>query len=84
MRSTIEDGPEGLSITIPARRQTFGLLFLPLWLIMWFPGEVSAIGKLATRQGRSLFLILWLTLWTVGGAYAVLMWLWMVAGRERV
>ncbi len=32
----------------------------------------------------SAFLIFWLCMWTVGGAWALYSWLWMIAGRERM
>jgi hypothetical protein len=84
MRSKIDDGPEGLSIVIPVRRQFFPLVFLPLWLVGWAVGAVSATRDLLSGQDRSLFLVVWLAAWMLGGAFAVLSWLWILAGRERV
>src|SRR5262245_59809215 len=84
MRTAVNDGPEGLTFLVPARRQWFAMAFLPLWLVGWLFGEVTAVRTLAAREGPSWFLAAWLTLWTVGGGFAVLAWLWMLAGKERI
>ena len=86
MRATIEGGPEGLEIVIPARRNLFALVFLGVWLVGWIVGEVTAIAAVASsgRRAADAFLLLWLTVWTVGGCAAAYSWVWMLVGKERV
>jgi hypothetical protein len=84
MRTVVTDGPDGLSFLVPARRQWFAMLFLPIWLVGWVFGEVFAIGELISGKGPWGFLLFWLAGWTVGGGFAIFVWLWMVAGRERL
>jgi hypothetical protein len=86
MRATITGGPEGLEIVIPARRHFFPLLFLGVWLVGWLMGETTAIRQIFSGRsgGPAGFLLVWLILWTVGGSVAAYLWLWMLAGRERI
>jgi hypothetical protein len=84
MRTVVSDGPEGLTFVVPSRRQWFGILFLPVWLIGWLLGEVFALREVVSGKGPVPFLLVWLTMWTLGGGLAALSWLWMVAGKERL
>jgi len=97
-RYTVEDTFAALRITIPARRNWPVVLFLGFWLGGWAIGEVI-VGALLLRdvlallngqtpdtgQGAGmLFMALWLTLWTLGGGFALVTWLWNLAGKEVV
>ncbi|MBI3760199.1 MAG: hypothetical protein HY269_10680, partial [Deltaproteobacteria bacterium] len=42
-RATMSESPDGLLITIPARKNWFIILFMAFWLVGWFFGEVTAI-----------------------------------------
>jgi len=85
MRTKVSDGPEGLSFIVPAPRQIFAMLFLPLWLTGWVFGEFFALRTLVTEKGPAqAFLVIWLTGWTIGGAFAIFTWFWMLSGRERI
>ena len=89
MRSTVTDGPEGLTILMPSRRLLPVVVFLPLWLIGWGFGETFAIRTLVSGTGPGgafpgMFLAVWLTFWTIGGLVAVSLWLWMMFGQERI
>lgn len=78
---------DGFEVTMPARRNIFALCFLPLWLVGWVFGEVAVSHELLTATSldpQRLFLVVWLAGWTLGGGFALLIWLWMLAGRERV
>jgi len=84
-RASVSTEFDGLQIVIPARRQIFAMLFLPIWLCGWAFGEVSAIQSVShgiPDSGGMLFMAAWLTGWTIGGVFAVLTLLWNVAGRE--
>jgi hypothetical protein len=85
-RATIEGGPEGLKIVIPARSNLFALIFLGIWLVGWCMGEATAIARVAStgKIAEDPLLLMWLTVWTVGGCVAVYSWLWMLAGKEHL
>jgi hypothetical protein len=84
MRTSIEERPEGLCFIVPARRQIFPLLFLPVWLAGWALGEGFAISGLRAGSGADAFLLIWLIGWTLGGCWTLFSWLWMLAGQERI
>jgi len=84
-RSSLKDGPDGLELVIPAKRNLFLMLFLLAWLGGWAFGEVSALKELRSGAGApKAFLAFWLVGWTLGGGFAASVWLWMLAGRERI
>jgi hypothetical protein len=86
MRSTVSDGPEGLTIVMPPRRMLPVMVFLPIWLAGWAFGEVFVIHTLVsgTAGPEAGFLAVWLTAWTLGGTTAALIWSWMMFGHERL
>lgn len=80
MRSRIEDGPGGLSITIPMRRSIWRLVFTPILLVVW----IAFVVDVSSRSG--LFALgsgLWAFL-AFAVVTTVVPWLWDLAGRERV
>ncbi len=85
-RSSIETPPGELRITIPSKKNYFIIIFLLFWLAGWFLGETNAIKEVFTPKVKEpeLFIIIWLGGWTVGGIYAILAWLWNVAGKEVI
>ncbi len=96
-RATISKSPDGLTITIPSRKNWFLILFLGFWLTGWLFGEVIALHQVIRGHsshwasvtesgpiGLNLFLIGWLGAWTVGGGVAIVTWLWNLVGVERV
>ncbi|WP_316415592.1 hypothetical protein [Mesoterricola silvestris] len=87
-RLELETLPNGIQISVPARRSWFVLLFLTIWLCGWVMGERSALievfGHLAKPGPPPAFMAIWLTGWTVGGAFALLTLVWQVAGREII
>jgi hypothetical protein len=88
MRTTIRDEPEGLTFLIPARRSRYMRVFLPIWLAGWAIGVLAGFLRLALNvvsgSPTPSTLVVWLVVWTVGGLVVALLWLWMLAGRERV
>ena len=96
-RSIISESPEGLLITIPAKKNWGLIFFLGVWLIGWTFGEAAAVHELL-RVHRShaahmsanaqlvinFFMLVWLTGWTVGGGVAALLWLWNFVGVELI
>lgn len=85
-RSTLQEGPSGLEISIPTKKNWFVLIFLLAWLGGWAMGEISAIGELlgGSDTEESWFLAFWLVGWTVGGGFVIYVLFWMLAGIERV
>lgn len=97
-RYAIRDDFATLRITIPARRNWFTVLFLGFWLTGWAAGEIIVGGMLvrgvlAMLRGQApdfgvgagmLFMLIWLAFWTFGGAFALVTWLWNLAGKETV
>lgn len=69
-------------IRIPAVRNWFVMLFLPVWLTAWAFGWVMAARQLLDQVDP--FLIVWLTFWTVGGLYALAILLWQFIGAEII
>jgi hypothetical protein len=85
-RVTIEGGPEGLEIVIPAKRNPLVIALLGFWLVAWFMGETTALAE-AVKGGIGRLppiLVFWLLLWTAGGVAALYIWLWTLVGKERV
>jgi hypothetical protein len=85
-RFLINELPEGLRVTIPARRNWFILVFMLCWLGGWTFGEVSAFNQLVNGKAGSgsWFLLFWLGGWTVGGLWAAYTVAWMLNGEEVV
>ncbi|WP_460711549.1 hypothetical protein [Lysobacter terrae] len=82
-RASVTNEPDGLQIVIPSRKNVFAIIFLLIWLCFWFFGESSAIRDLSNPKSESSgFTAIWLAAWTAGGCFALLSWLWTVAGRE--
>lgn len=74
-----------LEIRIPAPRSLFPMLFLPVWLVGWAFGLVSAIRDFGSGPGATqAFMAVWLTVWTAGGIGAMLTFLWMLCGQQLV
>jgi hypothetical protein len=58
-RFLVNELPEGLRVTIPARRSWFIVVFMLCWLGGWTFGEVSVLIQLVNGKagGGSLFLL---------------------------
>ena len=87
-RATVGETSEGFEISIPARKNPFAIVFLPVWSVGWAFGEVFAVRTLlATPAGSSapiLFMVVWLTAWTLGGGFCIYTLLWLLFGREVI
>ena len=68
-------------IVIPAGRNWFILIFLPVWLIGWSAGGVAAFTQAMSGEDTG-FLVIWLAFWAVGMLFAI-SWLgWQLSGKE--
>jgi hypothetical protein len=77
----------GLEIVIPAKRNWFITLFIGAWLCGWLVGEIMAPTSFllgARDAGTRLFIVAWFVMWTIGGGFAIYIFLWSLVGRERV
>jgi hypothetical protein len=86
-RAQILDEVSRVRVTIPARRNWFVILFLPLWLAGWAAGDVAVLSQVIDDPptgGEGPFILVWLVLWNVFGPLFALFWLWTVAGKEIV
>lgn len=88
LRSTFNDALNGFVISIPSKKNIFLLLFLSAWLVGWCFGFFSAGSELLRGQmkdiGGKVFIAVWLVGWTVGGGFAIFIWLWMIFGKEII
>ncbi len=84
MKSVVTDGPEGLTVVMPARRHAPVLFLVPLWLAFWLFGGLTAARGVQSTAGATPFLVIWLTVWGAAGLLAISSWLWMFAGHERL
>jgi hypothetical protein len=86
-RASLQDTPAGLEIVVPARRNLFITLFLGLWLCGWLFGEImvpASFFRGGPHKEPALFAVFWLVLWTVGGGFAMYVFWWTLAGKERI
>jgi len=87
MRSTINQRNGELTIEIPVKRNWFILLFLSFWLCGWVLGEIMVPVMFFSKETQGppmLFAIAWLGMWTIGGGFAILIWLWQINGKEII
>lgn len=90
-RAVIEQDGSGLRVTIPAARDLAGTAFLGLWLIGWAFGEFAVFYFMFVKPPEEpqtvftqFFLLVWLAMWTLGGVWALVTFLWAVAGKEII
>jgi hypothetical protein len=87
-RSSTEETPDGLRITIPAPRSWLVVGFMSIWLCAWLFGAGAVIWSLFGQSGAipetGPFILLWLAGWALGGGFIALRILWMAFGREVV
>jgi len=86
-RVIVTDGPGGLRLLIPAKRNWFIILFMGFWLCMWAVGEIMVPIQFLKGEIPGItvmFVLAWLGAWTVGGAFAIYLWLWNLMGRQII
>jgi len=80
-RSTITEGPQGLSIAIPPQR-SLAILFMMAWLGAWTVGGVGAASSLFHRF--NLFILFWMGGWAFGEIFVGYIVLYTLAGQELI
>ncbi len=86
-RVTVTDGPGGLGLLIPPKRNWFIILFMGFWLCMWAAGEIMVPIQFLKGEITGIsevFVLAWLGVWSAGGAFAVYLWLWNLMGRQII
>lgn len=90
-RAIIEHDGANLRITIPAVNSLSGTAFIGLWLIGWAFGEFAVLYFMFIKPPEEpqpaftlIFLIVWLAMWTMGGVWALITFLWAIAGKEVI
>jgi hypothetical protein len=76
----------GVELHILAKRDWGSLIFVPVWLIFWTFGGLTAM-KWVIHPGPSTpraFISLWLVGWPLGEVWAIYAWLWAAFGKEIV
>lgn len=76
------DRDDAQTVRIRAVRQTFTMLFLPVWLTFWTIGGIVAMGQLLADF--TLFIAVWLCFWAAGWVYAATAIAWMIGGVETL
>jgi hypothetical protein len=75
---------DAITARIKTPKHIFLLLFLPVWLIGWALGGLSALKLAIKGQGLPIFLLIWLGAWLVGVILVATVWLWNAFGYEIV
>ena len=86
-RAAIDETGSGLQITIPPKRNWFGIVFLVFWLIGWTVGggfALFAVSQEKTPTFARLFLAVWLCGWALGEYSATSTLLWNLGGKEII
>jgi hypothetical protein len=86
-RATTTETSSGLEIVVPAKKNWLITLFLGLWLCGWAVGVVVVVTHFLSADMPSevfKFAAVWLVAWMLGGAFALLVFCWSLAGKERI
>jgi hypothetical protein len=90
-RSRIESAGGGLEIVMPSRRNYVFATFIGLWLAGWIYSVFSIVPQIFVGLSNAkdtppplAFLVIWTVFWLIGGAFAFVLFAWMIAGSERV
>jgi hypothetical protein len=86
-RAILTETSKGLVIEIPSKKNIFLILFVAAWLVAWAVGEVMVPSNMFHGDNPwsvLLFVGAWLVAWTVGGCFVIYIWLWNVAGKEKI
>lgn len=87
LRATLKDTSAGLEIVVPARRKILVTTFLGFWLCGWLAAEIMvpiSFFRDGAQGPPMAFTAIWLVLWTLGGGFALYVFCWSLAGRERI
>lgn len=86
-RISIEPDIWGVTITVPSRKNWFGMVFMSVWLCGWVYSFIRTLDftTFETFDFRGdLFLLFWLGGWTAGGILVLYKILKMMIGQETL
>ena len=84
---SISDSDEELVLTIPTKPKRSTTIWLSLWLVAWAAGALYPITGMTWRglgMGEAIYSLVFFGMWYVGGAAAIFIWSWLVAGKEII
>ena len=84
MRSKIENDFDRITISIPGKKNIFIILFFSFWMFAFLKVEVLFLGKLVNGEEPIFVNLMISVFWTVGGIFAVSIFLWMIIGEEKI
>jgi hypothetical protein len=86
-KAIIEKNFDGLSISIPTKKNWLALLFGTAWLGGWYFGFVNASNIIFNTGSENaeinIFMTIWLIGWSIGGLAVVTFLLWGFFGQEK-
>ncbi len=91
----LEETDDAIILKAPSYKETFLLIFIPLWLLGWFYGLIAVAISAFTGTLFRLnpdwhpgaltgFSLLWATVWIFSGLRLMLVWLKMAFGLETM
>jgi hypothetical protein len=87
-RHTVIEQASGLVFRIPSRCHVFGVVLLTLGLCVWLIIEIAApiflLQALFHPAEFFIFVFVCVAVWTVGGLFALRLWLWQLKGCEII
>jgi len=85
-RSRINELSNGLEVVIPAKKNYYIIVFISIWLVAWLFVLKSAFYSLTSPESHApmIPMVIWTIGWTIGGIFAILMWIWNFKGKEII
>jgi len=87
-RSRVESAGGGTEVTMPSRRNYVFAALQIVWLGFWVYALVAIVPPMFHTTGRNsppmLFFVIWTVGWIAGGCFVFALFLWTIAGRERM
>lgn len=87
-RSRVEPAAGGVEVTMPSRRNYVFAALQLVWLGFWVYALVGIVPNIFDANGpnpsQTTFLVVWTVGWVAGGCFVAALFLWTVAGRERL
>ncbi|MCD8450354.1 hypothetical protein LNI98_11710 [Tenacibaculum dicentrarchi] len=88
-KAKIEKQNNNYKVTIPSKKNWFGLIFGTAWIGGWYFGFKMALGSFNFNNedsgfGVDGFMSFWLIGWTIGGIMIIGMLLWGYFGKELI
>lgn len=89
-RSRVESTPGGIEATIPMRRNYFLIAVMAFWLFFWahslfqLAPQIQHPSQTMHNPPPPELFPIFIVVWIIGGVFAVTVFFWNLAGRERI